>query len=63
MCEGHIMRPFHFGGCCMGTGMHFPRHFHSKSERVQQLRQYLEELEAEKKAVESTIKKVEEERE
>jgi hypothetical protein len=47
----------------MGTGMHFPRHFHSKSERVQQLRQYLEELEAEKKAVESTIKKVEEERE
>jgi len=63
MCEGHIMRHFRFGGCCMGPEMHFPRHFLSKSERVQQLTQYLEELEAEKKAAESAIKKVEEERE
>ena len=50
----------HAGGCCCdpadwGPGHRFARHFPSREERIARLEEYLQELQAEARAVEERI--------
>ncbi|BCV25524.1 hypothetical protein [Gelria sp. Kuro-4] len=52
---------FGFGGGCgcrHGLGPHFHRHFLTKDERLARVKDYLEALRAEEKAVEEYLKKL-----
>ncbi|HHY91862.1 MAG TPA: hypothetical protein GX511_00815 [Firmicutes bacterium] len=65
MCGRHGFGPgfgFGFGGgCCSGRpgfGPHFHRHFLTKEERIARVKEYLEALRAEAKAVEEYLKEL-----